>query len=133
MDIQQKLDSLAIFDIGWVTWLMAGFAVGGVAMLLERAICLLMDRFTNDGERWARAAGARASPASRGWAPRSLPSSFPPPPRADWKRPWRWRMLHHGSGRTRPTSARWRSCQSRGGSPAARLNSTHASPASKES
>ena len=57
MDIlPQKLNnlsgSLAIFDIGWVTWLMAGFAVGGVAMLLERAICLLMDRFTSDGERW---------------------------------------------------------------------------------
>ena len=42
MDIQQDITDLAIFDIGWLTWLAAGFAVGGVATLLQRVICLIL-------------------------------------------------------------------------------------------
>jgi len=42
MDIDDRITGLAIFDISWVTWLMAGLAVGGVAMLLQRAIGLII-------------------------------------------------------------------------------------------
>ena len=44
MNLQQKLTSFAILEGGWIVWLLLGFSMGGLAMLLQRAAILLSDR-----------------------------------------------------------------------------------------
>jgi hypothetical protein len=41
MDFQQKLTGFAMVGVTWVTWLLIGLSVGGLAVALDRAIYLL--------------------------------------------------------------------------------------------
>ena len=41
MDLRQRLTGLAITGATWLAWLLAGFAVGGIAVALDRAISLI--------------------------------------------------------------------------------------------
>jgi hypothetical protein len=36
-----KLTAFALLTASWLTWLLAGFAAGGIAVVLERAITLV--------------------------------------------------------------------------------------------
>jgi hypothetical protein len=44
MNLQQRITSFAILEGGWIVWLLLGFSLGGVALLLQRAVILLADR-----------------------------------------------------------------------------------------
>jgi hypothetical protein len=59
MTLQQKIASFAILEGGWIVWLLLGFSMGGVALLLQRAVILLADRSLT----WRRKAGQRGRDA----------------------------------------------------------------------
>jgi hypothetical protein len=44
MDWQERLRAFAILEGGWITWLVMGFALGGAALLIQRACALLAAR-----------------------------------------------------------------------------------------
>lgn len=48
MDIQQKLTGFAMMGATWITWVLAGLSVGGIAVALERAIYLIRTSESND-------------------------------------------------------------------------------------
>lgn len=41
MDLQQRMTGLAMTGATWVAWVVAGFAVGGIAVALDRVISLI--------------------------------------------------------------------------------------------
>ena len=41
MSIHQRLTAFAITEARWITWLLVGFSIGGVAVLFERAVYLI--------------------------------------------------------------------------------------------
>jgi hypothetical protein len=41
MDLQQRLTGLAMTGATWLAWVLAGLAVGGIAVALDRAISLI--------------------------------------------------------------------------------------------
>jgi hypothetical protein len=41
MDIQSKLIGFAMLSATWISWVLAGLAVGGLAMALDRAIYII--------------------------------------------------------------------------------------------
>jgi hypothetical protein len=41
MSIHRKLASFVVMEASWISWLLAGFSMGGIGVVLDRAITLL--------------------------------------------------------------------------------------------
>lgn len=41
MDIQRKITDFVVVDASWIIWLLIGFSMGGLAVVLQRALYLI--------------------------------------------------------------------------------------------